>query len=175
MIPVPAPDIPAPAGDPRPVALLKGLLWLIGSVLPAVLLGVVLVVVTADVFVRTVLHRSFPMAHDLAIVAFSGVVWLGITGTALAGQLFGVQFFVDRLPARLHMPMRVASHLVVILIAISVIQAAIAQVQTARFTRFVSLGWPKWIVSAALAAAMAAVILVQLIQLYELTRRRRAG
>jgi TRAP-type C4-dicarboxylate transport system permease small subunit len=46
-------------------------------------------------------------------------------------------------------------------------------VQTARFTRFVALGWPKWIVSAGLAAAMATLILVQIVQLWSLFRGRR--
>src|SRR6056297_545974 len=76
----------------------------LGDALPAALLAVVLVVVGADVFARTVLHRPFQMAHELAIVAFAGVVWFGIVGTALSAEMFGVRFFVERLPRRLRMP-----------------------------------------------------------------------
>jgi TRAP-type C4-dicarboxylate transport system permease small subunit len=64
-------------------------------------------------------------------------------------------------------------HVLVIAIAAQVLHAAVVQVQTARFTRFVALGWPKWIVSAGLAAAMATLILVQIVQLWSLFRGRR--
>lgn len=150
----------------------KRALQLLGSDLPAILLAIVLLVVSADVFIRTVLRESFHVAHDLAILAFAGVVWFGIVGAALKDELFGVRFFVDRLPPRLQIIAHVAVHVLVIGIALTVVRAAIAQVQTARFTTFLALGWPKWIVSAALGVAMAAVIAIQLAKLYELWRAR---
>jgi len=145
----------------------------LGDALPAALLAVVLVVVGADVFARTVLHRPFQMAHELAIVAFAGVVWFGIVGTALSAEMFGVRFFVERLPRRLRVPAEALAHLAVIAIAGAVLRAAVAQVQTSRFTTFLALGWPKWIVSAGLAVAMIAVIVIQLMRLRDLLRDAR--
>ena len=142
------------------------LLTLAGSVIPAILLGVVLVVVTANVFARTVLAIPFYAAHDLALIAFAGVVWFGIVGAAINGQLFGVSYFVERLPPGLRKGAAVLAHLIVVLIAIAVIQAAYAQITTARFTRFLALGWPKWIVSAGLLMAMALLIVVQLREIW---------
>lgn|GEM_PF-1400919 len=139
-------------------------LSLIGSILPAVLLAIVLIVVTANVIARKVLGIPFHIAHDLALVSFAGVVWFGVVGAAINGQLFGVAYFVNHMPTRIQRVAHVIVHLIVILIALAVIRAAIAQIETARFTRFLALGWPKWIVSAALLAAMVMLIFVQLRQ-----------
>ena len=150
---------------------LKRILDLIGSDLPAILLAIVLLVVSADVFLRTALRVSFHEAHDIAILAFSGVVWFGVVGASLNNQLFGVRFFVERFPRSSRRYLEAATHLTLILISLAVLRAAIAQVETARFTIFLALGWPKWIVSAALAVAMVAIVITQVVQLIELARR----
>ena len=150
---------------------LKRILDLIGSDLPAILLAIVLLVVSADVFLRTALRVSFHEAHDIAILAFSGVVWFGVVGASVNNQLFGVRFFVERLPRSSRRYLEAATHLTLILISLAVLRAAIAQVETARFTVFLALGWPKWIVSAALAVAMVAIVTTQVVQLIELARR----
>lgn len=153
--------------------LLSHILKLLGTGLPAVLLGVILVVVSADVFARLVLSQSVHISHDLAIIALAGVVWFGIVGTAQERGLFGIRFLTDRLPQRMQTPVAVIVDLLVIIIAAEVMRTAIIQVQTARFTRFIALGWPKWIVSAALATAMGALIIVQLRHLLDLSRSRK--
>jgi TRAP-type C4-dicarboxylate transport system permease small subunit len=84
--------------------------------------------------------------------------------------LFGVAWFVDQLPPGPRRIARILAHLAVIVIALAVIQAAAAQISTARFTRFLALGWPKWIVSAALLVAMAALALVQVGAIVALVR-----
>jgi len=150
---------------------LKRILDLIGSDLPAILLAIVLLVVSADVFLRTALRVSFHEAHDIAILAFSGVVWFGVVGASLNNQLFGVRFFVERLPRNSRRYLEAATHLTLVLISLAVFRAAIAQVETARFTVYLALGWPKWIVSAALAVAMVAIVITQVVQLIELARR----
>lgn len=152
--------------------LVAGLLSLFGSVLPAALLGLVLVVVAANVVARSLLGWSFHAAHDIALIAFAGVVWFGVIGAAVAGQMFGVNWFVDQLPPRLRLCARVLAHLLVIAVALAVIQAAQAQVASARFTRFLALGWPKWIVSAGLGGAMVLLIVVQIAQIAALFRGR---
>ena len=150
---------------------LKRILDLIGSDLPAILLAIVLLVVSADVFLRTALRVSFHEAHDIAILAFSGVVWFGVVGASLNNQLFGVRFFVERLPRSSRRYLEAATHITLVLISLAVLRAAIAQVETARFTMFLALGWPKWIVSAALAIAMVAIVTTHVVQLIELARR----
>jgi TRAP-type C4-dicarboxylate transport system permease small subunit len=147
---------------------LNGIIGVIGSVVPAVLLGIVLVVVTANVVARTILEVPFYVAHDVALIAFAGVVWFGIVGAAATGQMFGVSFFVGLLPARLGVAAAVLQHLIVIAIAGAVIHAAWAQIESARFTTFLALGWPKWIVSAGLLAAMAVIVVIQLVALVRL-------
>jgi TRAP-type C4-dicarboxylate transport system permease small subunit len=148
------------------------LLRLIGELIPTLLLGIVLVAVGANVISRTVLREGFQVANELAVVCFAGVVFFGIIGAALDKQMFGVDFFVSRLPRRLQAWVTALTHLLVIAIALQVLNAAIAQVSTARFTTFLALGWPKWIVSAGLGVAMSAIILVQLLHLAELWRER---
>jgi TRAP-type C4-dicarboxylate transport system permease small subunit len=147
---------------------LNGIIGVIGSVVPAVLLGIVLVVVTANVVARTILEGPFYVAHDVALIAFAGVVWFGIVGAAATGQMFGVSFFVGLLPARLGVAAAVLQHLIVVAIAGAVIHAAWAQITSARFTTFLALGWPKWIVSAGLLAAMAVLVVIRLIALVRL-------
>ena len=149
---------------------LKRILDLIGSDLPAILLTIVLLVVSADVFLRTALRVSFHEAHDIAILAFSGVVWFGVVGASLNNQLFGVRFFVERFPRSSRRYLEAATHITLILISLAVLRAAIAQVETARFTNYLALGWPKWIVSAALAVAMVAIVVIQIVQLLGLGR-----
>jgi TRAP-type C4-dicarboxylate transport system permease small subunit len=138
--------------------LLAGL----GTALPGLLLGIVLVVVTANVVARSILGMSFHAAHDIALIAFAGTVWFGLVGAAAAGQMIGVTYFRGLLPARWQPLARLVAHLCVIAIALAVIHAAHAQITTARFSRFLALGWPKWIVSAGLLGAMALMILVEL-------------
>jgi len=137
-------------------------LRLVGELLPAALLAVVLVVVTANVVARSILSLPFYAAHDIALIAFAGTVWFGLVGAAVAGQLFGVAYFVGLLPPGLQRPARVLAQLLVIAIAIAVIHAARAQIATSRFSTFLTLGWPKWIVSAGLLASMVLVVLVSL-------------
>lgn len=149
------------------------MLRLIGEVIPTLLLGVVLVVVSANVISRTVFREGFQLANELAVVCFAGVIFFGIVGAALDKQMFGVDFFVSRLPKKLHTGAEVLTHLLVIAISAEVLRAAIAQATTARFTTFLALGWPKWIVSAGLGTAMTAVIVVQMLQLLTLMRGRR--
>lgn len=148
------------------------MLRLIGELIPTLLLGIVLVAVGANVISRTVLREGFQVANELAVVCFAGVVFFGMIGAALDKQMFGVDFFVSRLPRRLQAWVTALTHLLVIAIALQVLNAAIAQVSTARFTTFLALGWPKWIVSAGLGVAMSAIILVQLLHLAELWRER---
>jgi TRAP-type C4-dicarboxylate transport system permease small subunit len=140
-----------------------------------VLLAVVLIVVTANVIARTILATPFYVAHDIALISFAGVVWLGVIGAALTGQLFGVEFFIDRLPGRWRTGAKILARVFVILIAAAVIRAAVAQITTARFTTFLALGWPKWIVSAGLLVAMVALIVVQLIAIATTLRNGQAA
>lgn len=139
-----------------------------GSMLPAVLLGIVLVVVTASVIARTILAVPFYMAHDIALLSTAGVVWFGVVGAAAQGQLFGLGYFVGLLPSTLQPLAKALAHVIVIVVALAIIHAAYAQITTARFTRYLALGWPKWIVSAGLLAAMALLILGQLRALWRL-------
>ncbi|RDE08942.1 TRAP transporter small permease [Pelagibacterium lacus] len=150
--------------------MIRRLLELVGSVLPVFLIAFLVLVVAADVFARNILRVPFYAAHDLAILAFSASVWLGLIGAALYGQLFGIGFFVELLPERLRRVVVVLSHIIVIIIAVAVIQAAIAQITTARFTTFLALGWPKWIVAAILAVGMGGIIIVQLVAIVEIFR-----
>jgi TRAP-type C4-dicarboxylate transport system permease small subunit len=142
--------------------MLDRLIALIGSAIPALLLGVVLVVVTANVLARAVFGLPFHTAHDIALVSFAGVVWFGLVGAAVSGQLFGVDFFVDLLPPRLARATTIVMRLILIAICGAVIHASWAQIETSRFSRFLALGWPKWIVSAGLALAMMVLAVVQL-------------
>lgn len=152
--------------------VLRTLLRLIGEIIPTLLLAGVLIVVSANVISRTILREGFQTANELAIVCFSGVVFFGIIGAALNKQMFGVDYFISRLPRTLERPALMLSHLLVIIIASAVLHAATAQVATARFTTFLALGWPKWIVSAGLAFAMVAIIATQLLHIVILWRRR---
>jgi len=154
------------------MAWFKRILELLGSDLPAVLLAIVLLVVSANVFIRTALRESFHAAHDIAMLAFAGVVWFGIIGASLNKQLLGVRYFVNKLPPRPRHWLQALTHVIIIVISFDVIRAAIAQVETSRFTKFLTLGWPKWIVAAALGVAMGMIIVVQILQLFELWRTR---
>lgn len=144
------------------------MLRLLGSALPAALLGIVLVVVSAEVFARTVLQRPFQSAHELSVVAFAFVVWFGIVGNAAKGQMFGVRVFVDRMPPRARRVAEAFGHVSVLLIAGAVLHSAVVQVQTSQFTRFLALGWPKWIVPAGLAVAMASVLAIHAVRFFAL-------
>jgi TRAP-type C4-dicarboxylate transport system permease small subunit len=95
-----------------------------------------------------------------------------LVGAALNGQMFGVNFFADRLPAWPRLIARLLVRAIVIAIALAVINAAWAQIETARFTRFLALGWPKWIVSAGLLVSMVLLIIVQVREAVDLVRSR---
>ncbi|WOC15269.1 TRAP transporter small permease [Pseudochrobactrum sp. MP213Fo] len=147
--------------------ILDGLLEFFGSVLPAFCLAVVLIVVTINVIARTIFGLPFHVAHDVAILAFSGVVWFGLVGVAASRQLFGVAFFVSLLPSKAKKAALIIAHLIVIAICCFVIDAAYHQIMTSRFSKFLALGWPKWIVSAVLLFSFVIVVLIQVRQIID--------
>lgn len=142
----------------------------VGSLLPAVLLAVVILVVTVNVIARGVFGLPLHAAHDIAILAFTGVVWFGLVGAAINGQMFGVNFFIDRLPGRLPVYFQMLSRLIVVVFCAAIIYSAWAQIGTARFSRFLTLGWPKWIISAGLLVSMVLIAIVQIRDCIQLAR-----
>ncbi|MDX5358193.1 MAG: TRAP transporter small permease [Rhodobacterales bacterium] len=145
-----------------------------GATIPALLVGALVLIVLADVLSRNFLAASIPWAQDLAVILLTASVWLGLSGAAAEGQLFGISLLVDRLPPPVGRAVRVLADLLVIVIAAAVIHAAWAQISTARFTRFLSLGWPKWIIAAVLAFGMALVIAGRIAAILNQLRGRRA-
>lgn len=152
--------------------MLKRALDTIGTTIPPLLLIIVLLVIPVDVFMRTVLAIPFHAAHEIAMLAFAGVVWFGLIGLAARNELLGVRFFVDRLPPRLRHGAEIISEFSVLVIAGLVLHSGIVQISTSRFTTFLTIGWPKWIVTAGLVTAMTMVILVKISNLMRLLAGR---
>ncbi|WP_323038969.1 TRAP transporter small permease [Gemmobacter sp.] len=145
-----------------------------GATVPALLVGALVLIVLADVLARNFFAMSILWAHEFAIVMLAAAVWLGISGAAAEGQLFGISFLTDRLPPRAARQVQMLADALVILIAGAVIHAAWAQITTARFTKFLTLGWPKWVVAALLAFGMALVILGRIAAILDALRDKRA-
>lgn len=141
---------------------LRAILIFLGTTLPALLLAALVGIVMADVIARNFFATSIMWAQEMAVILLGATVWLGLSGAAMQGQLFGISLFVDRLPPRAAAIARLIADLLVMLIAAEVIRAAMAQIATARFTTFMTLGWPKWIMAALLAFGMGLVILDRL-------------
>lgn len=155
--------------------VLDAMLAVIGTFVPVVLFAIVIIVVTANIVARNVFGLPFHAAHEIAMLAFAGVVWFGLVGAAIDGQFFGVDYFVDRLPGRLPVYCRIVSRAVVVICSAAIIYSAWMQIGTARFSRFMTLGWPKWIVSAGLLVSMVLVIVVQLREILQLLRGEPVG
>jgi TRAP-type C4-dicarboxylate transport system permease small subunit len=140
----------------------RAILIFLGTTLPALLLAALVGIVMADVIARNFFATSIMWAQEMAVILLGATVWLGLSGAAMQGQLFGISLFVDRLPPRAAAIARLIADLLVLMIAAGVIRAALAQIATARFTTFLTLGWPKWIMAALLGIGMALVILDRL-------------
>jgi TRAP-type C4-dicarboxylate transport system permease small subunit len=151
---------------------LRALMDFLGMTLPALLLAALVAVVMADVIARNFFAMSIMWAQEMAVILLAATVWLGLSGAAMQGQLFGISLFVDRLPARAAGYARLLADLLVLLIAAQVIRAAFAQISTARFTTFLTLGWPKWIMAAMLAAGMGLVIIGRLMEMADRFRKQ---
>jgi TRAP-type C4-dicarboxylate transport system permease small subunit len=157
------------------VKVLDAMLAVIGTLVPVVLFAIVIIVVTANIVARNVFGLPFHAAHEIAMLAFAGVVWFGLVGAAIDGQFFGVDYFVDRLPGRLPLYCRIGSRAVVVICSAAIIYSAWMQIGTARFSRFLTLGWPKWIVSAGLLVSMVLIIVVQMREILQLVRGEPVG
>lgn len=155
--------------------LLDAMLATIGTFVPVVLFALVIIVVTANIIARNVFGLPFHAAHEIAMLAFAGVVWFGLVGAAIDGQFFGVDYFVDRLPGRWPVYCRIFSRAVVVVCSAAIMYSAWMQIGTARFSRFLTLGWPKWIVSAGLLVSMALIIVVQLREIAQIFRGEHVG
>lgn len=153
---------------------IRALIDFLSVTIPAVLLAGLVGIVMADVMARNFFAMSILWAQEIAVILMAATVWLGLAGAAMQGQLFGISLFVDRLPDRVAPYVRLVADLLVLLIAVQVIQAALAQISTARFTTFITLGWPKWIVAAFLGTGMVLVMLARLIEIAENLRKVRA-
>lgn len=147
--------------------ILRTLLHFLGMTLPALLLAALVAIVMADVLARNFFGMSIQWAQELAVVFLGATVWLGLSGAAMQGQLFGISLFVDRLPARAAVYAQLVADFLMMLIALRVIQAAVAQVATARFTTFLTLGWPKWIMAVLLATGMALILVGRIVQMVD--------
>lgn len=152
---------------------LRAILDFLGVTLPALLLAGLVIIVMTDVVARNFFAMSVHWAQELAVILLGATVWLGLAGAAMQGQLFGISLFVDRMPARVAVYARLLADILVLLMAAEVIRAAFAQISTARFTVFLTLGWPKWIMAAILAAGMSLVIVGRLIQMADSFRNQR--
>lgn len=155
--------------------LLDAMLAAIGTFVPVVLFALVIIVVTANIIARNVFGLPFHAAHEIAMLAFAGVVWFGLVGAAIDGQFFGVDYFVDRLPGRWPVYCRIFSRVVVVVCSAAIMYSAWMQIGTARFSRFLTLGWPKWIVSAGLLVSMALIIVVQVREIAQIFRGEHVG
>jgi len=153
--------------------ILRGLLEVFSGVLPSILTGLLVLVVLADVLARNLLHASIPWAHDLTIILMAAAVWFALADVARNEQLFGITLLVDRLPPTARLYAATVADLLVILIAGETIRAAVAQITSSRFTIFLSLGWPKWIVALFLALGMAAVMLERVLTIIDRLGSRR--
>ncbi len=155
------------------MAALRGLFNFIGSIVPAAAMAILILVVSADVAARNIFRIPLYIAHDIGLLAFSIVVWFGVVGCAVGGQLFGIQVVAAALPTRWRPWLSATVHVVISIVALSVIQAAVAQVTTSRFSTYLALGWPKWLVAAGLAVSMAVLIIFQITCVIDLVRQRR--
>lgn len=153
--------------------ILRAIVEFLGVTVPALLLAGLVVIVMSDVLARNFFSMSILWAQELAVILLGATVWLGLSGAAMNGQLFGISLFVDRLPPRAAFYAQLLADLLVLLIAVEVIRAALAQISTARFTVFLTLGWPKWIMAAILATGMGLVIVSRLMQAAESFRSKR--
>lgn len=152
---------------------LRSIIEFLGVTVPALLLAALVVIVLSDVIARNFFATSIMWAQELAVVLMAATVWLGLVGASMNGQLFGISLFVDRLPERYAPFARLLANILVLLICAQVIRAAFAQIATARFTTFLTLGWPKWIVAAFLATGMILVMAGLLLSMAEDFRKER--
>ena len=149
---------------------------LVGSVFPVILLALVIISVGADVVGRNVFSAPIFGASEVSVLAFVWLVWLGVIGAAKRDDLMGVRYFVDLLPPRGRHLVHATMNVMVALIAAGVIYAAIMQIRTARFTTFMSIDVPKWVMSVGLAISMAAILAMFLAKAWsELKQARSAG
>jgi len=149
---------------------------LVGSVFPVILLALVIISVGADVIGRNVFSAPIFGASEVSVLAFVWLVWLGVIGAAKRDDLMGVRYFVDLLPPRGRHLVHATMNVMVALIAAGAIYAAIMQIRTARFTTFMSIDVPKWVMSVGLAISMAAILAMFLAKAWsELKQARSAG
>jgi TRAP-type transport system small permease protein len=147
---------------------------LVGSFIPVILLALVIISVGADVVGRNVFSAPIFGASEVSVLAFVWLVWLGVIGAAKRDDLMGVRYFVDLLPPRGRRLVHATMNVLVALIAAGVIYAAIMQIRTARFTTFMSIGVPKWVMSVGLAISMAAIFVMYLARAWSEFRQVRS-
>ena len=147
------------------MTILRKAVTLAGVGLPTIMIAALVLIVLADVLARNMFATSISWAQEMAVILLIGSVWLGLAGASMRGQLFGISVLTDRLPPKAKIVVESLADLCVIGIAAATVHAAHAQVATARFTRFLALGWPKWILAALLAVGMTLVILVRLMDI----------
>jgi C4-dicarboxylate transporter DctQ subunit len=153
---------------------IRACLFFLGTFVPAVLVGALVLIVIADVVSRNFFATSIFWAHDLAVILLAASVWLGLLGASSSGQLVGITVIIDRLPGRWAAVAQVIADVMLMLIAAAVISSAWSQVSSARFTKFISLGWPKWIVAAMLGIGMALLIVGRVVDLVDRHRSKPA-
>jgi TRAP-type C4-dicarboxylate transport system permease small subunit len=133
---------------------------LVGSVVPVILLALVIISVGADVIGRNIFSSPIFGVSEVSVLAFVWLVWLGVIGAAKRDELMGVRYFVDLLPPRGKQLVHATTDMMVAIIAAGVIYAAIMQIRTARFTAFMSIDVPKWVMSVGLAISMATIVVI---------------
>lgn len=134
----------------------------LGDRLPAALLAVIVVVVTADVGGRFLFRSPLRAANEIAVVSLVWLTFLGTIGVARHGGQIGVEYFVSLLPPR---PRAIAvgvRDVLVAAVAAGAVYAAYVQITTGRFATLPLTGVPRTWLTAAMLVGMALVALVHL-------------
>jgi C4-dicarboxylate transporter, DctQ subunit len=144
--------IDAVDGTPRPATRLSVEEWIVSAIL-----GVMVVVIFAQVVARYVFGSSFTWSEELARYAFIWLVFVGLGAVTLRGEHIVVDALTARLPDAARRVATQAVHAIVFAVNVLVIVAAVRMVYVLEELGQSSpaLGLPMWTVYAAAPVGLA--------------------
>lgn len=155
--------------------ILKFVSSLIEDIIPGVLLGLMTIIVLADVIGRYVFNHPFVGVSELALIGMVWVIFLGAVGVLRRREHIALELFVDRLGHRGQAILDTVIHLVMLTVLADLLYLSIKFVTTTYFSNLVVTGLSRRFMAVSIVIMIGLMLIIVLQRTYRAVRGIFAG
>ena len=130
-----------------------------------------LLLITVNVFGRYVLNYSIPGIDELVVICFSYLIFIGAASAYRAKMHYGIDVFINLLPERLQRVVEIITHIIIIVLAVSVVYLGISFANAAWKRTTIYWHIPYFFVDIPIAVGFLFILVYAGVDLYKLLFR----